>query len=113
MIPGMNIDPRRMQSLMKQMGIENKELSAKKVTIELEDGSCLLIENPSVSEIKMQGNTSFQIVGEPKLIASKEIPEEDIVMVSESSNVSKEKAKDLLEKTQGDIAQAILLAKEE
>lgn len=28
------IDPRRMQSMMKQMGIENKDIPAKKVIIE-------------------------------------------------------------------------------
>lgn len=113
MIPGMGgVDPRRMQALMKQMGIENKELSAKKATFELEDGTKMVIENPSITEISMQGNKSYQVVGEATVEKQLEILEEDVVMVSESANISKEKAKELLEKTNGDIAEAITLAKD-
>jgi len=108
MIPGMNgIDPRKMNAMMKQMGIENNEVDAKKVTIELNDGSVIEITEPSVTEIVMQGNRSFQVAGN---IDKKEIlmiPQEDVEMVSQSSNVSLEKAKAALEETKGDIAQAI------
>lgn len=111
MIPGMGgLDPRKMQSLMKQMGIENKELNAKKVTIDLEDGTQMIIENPSVTEINMQGNKSYQVIGEATIKKELQILDEDVSMVAESANISKEKAKELLEKTKGDIAEAITLA---
>jgi len=110
MIPGMNgLDPRRINAMMKQMGIENKEIEAKRVIIETDKGK-IIINNPSVTEINMQGNKSFQIAGEVSEEKGNEIPEEDIIMVSESANTSRDKAKKLLLETKGDIAEAIELA---
>lgn len=112
MIPGMNVDPRKMQALMKQMGIENNEIDAEKVIIELKNGSQIIINSPAVTEIVMQGNRSYQIAGEISYNEGLKILEEDIEMVSSTANISKEKAKQLLEENQGDIAKAISLAKE-
>ncbi|MEI8364566.1 MAG: nascent polypeptide-associated complex protein [archaeon] len=110
MIPGMNgLDPRRINAMMKQMGIENKEIEAKRVIIETDKGK-IIINNPSVTEINMQGNKSFQIAGDVSEEKGNEIPEEDIIMVSESANTSRDKAKKLLIETKGDIAEAIELA---
>ncbi len=106
------MDPRKINSMMKQMGIENKELPAKKVTIELEDGRILTIDEPTVTEIAMQGQKSYQIAGEVKEQKELVVPSDDIDMVADGSGVSKEKAKEFLEKTNGDIAEAISLAKE-
>ena len=107
MIPGIN--PNQMKAMMKQMGIENKEIEAKRVIIETDKGK-IIINNPSVTEINMQGNKSFQIAGEVSEEKGNEIPEEDIIMVSESANTSRDKAKKLLLETKGDIAEAIELA---
>lgn len=113
MMPGMGgLDPRKMQALMKQMGIENNELDAEKVIIQLKDGSKIVVSNPAVTEIVMQGNKSFQVAGDISVIKVLEISQEDIDMVSQTGNVSKEKAKALLEETNGDIAEAISLIKE-
>ena len=110
MIPGMNgLDPRKINAMMKQMGIENKEIEAKRVIIETDKGK-IIINNPSVTEINMQGNKSFQIAGDVSEEKGNEIPEEDIIMVSESANTSRDKAKKLLIETKGDIAEAIELA---
>jgi len=110
MIPGMNgLDPRRINAMMKQMGIENKEIDAKRVIIETDKGK-IIINNPSVTEINMQGNKSFQIAGEISEEKGNEIPDEDIIMVSESAKISKDKAKKLLLETKGDIAEAIELS---
>jgi nascent polypeptide-associated complex subunit alpha len=111
MIPNMGgLDPRKISSMMKQMGITNNELPATKVIIELQDGKILIIENPGVTEITMSGQKSYQVTGdvteEKKLIVSSE----DIDLVVSSTKVSKEKAKKLLEETDGDIAKAISLA---
>ncbi|MDD3244784.1 MAG: nascent polypeptide-associated complex protein [Candidatus ainarchaeum sp.] len=113
MMPNLGgLDPRRIQSMMKQMGIENNEISAKRVIIETNDNKKIIIENPSVTEISMQGQKSFQISGDVKTEKNLEIPEDDILMVCESTKLSKEDAKKLLEKTEGDIAKAISLATE-
>ena len=101
------LDPRKVNSMMKQMGISNKELPAKKVIIELEDGTKLIIEEPGVTEITMQGQKSYQVTGEVSEQKKLTIPDEDIEMVANEANISKEKAKELLKKTNGDIAEAI------
>ncbi|MEK6824137.1 MAG: nascent polypeptide-associated complex protein [Nanoarchaeota archaeon] len=102
------IDPKKMQGMMKQMGISQKEIPAEKVIIEKTDGSKIIIENPSVMQIKMQGQESFQISGEIREETAKvEISEDDINAVVEKTGVSKKKARETLEKT-GDLAEAIL-----
>lgn len=98
------IDPRRMQSMMKQMGIENKEIPAKRVIIET-DSKKIIIENPAVTEISMQGQKTYQIMGDVKEEVS--IPKEDIEMVMEATKKTEAEAKEALEKTSGDIAKAI------
>ena len=102
------IDPKKMQSMMKQMGISQIEIPAEKVIIEKTDGSKIFVENPSVVRIKMQGQESFQISGEIREETEKpEISEDDINAIVEKTRCSKEKARKTLEKT-GDLAEAIL-----
>ena len=102
------IDPKKMQSMMKQMGISQVEIPSEKVIIEKTDGSKIFVENPSVMRIKMQGQESFQISGEIREETAKvEISEDDINAVVEKTGVSKKKAREILEKT-GDLAEAIL-----
>ena len=102
------IDPKKMQGMMKQMGISQKEIPASKVVIEKTDGSKIIIENPSVMQIKMQGQESFQISGEIREETAKvEISDDDVNAVVEKTGVSKKKARETLEKT-GDLAEAIL-----
>ena len=103
-----NLDPKKMQAVMKQMGMSQTEIPAEKVIIEKTDGSKIFVENPSVMRIKMQGQESFQISGEIREETAKvEISEDDINAVVEKTGVSKKKARETLEKT-GDLAEAIL-----
>ena len=101
------LDPRKINSMMKQMGINNKDIPAKKVVIELEDGSKLVINKPGVTEITMQGQKSYQVTGEVVEEKQLVISNEDIELVANEAKISKEKAKELLKKTNGDIAKAI------
>lgn len=101
-----NIDPKKMQAMMKQMGMSQEEIDASRVVIEKSDGGKLIIENPSVQKIKIQGQETFQISGS----VSEEIEsfsDEDIQTIIEKTGVSEEKAREILEKT-GDLAEAIL-----
>ena len=102
---GSGFDPKKMKGMMKQMGIEQEDVSAKRVIIEQEDGK-IVIDNPSVQKIKMQGQESWQIVGEAHEEALG-INEEDIKLVMEKTGTTKEKAKAALEETK-DIAEAIV-----
>lgn len=93
---------------MKQMGIAQEEISASKVIIEKKDGGKLIIEEPSVIKIKMQGQVSFQITGEEKEESEEvEVSEDDINTIVEKTGCSKEQAKESLEKT-SDLAESIL-----
>jgi len=106
MFSGLN--PKKMQAMMKQMGISQEEISASRVIIEKTDNKKLIIENPSVTKIKMQGQETFQIAGDiSEETGEIGILEEDINTIVEKTGVSKEKAKETLEKTD-DLAEAIL-----
>ena len=103
---GGGLDPKKMKAMMKQMGINQEEIEALRVIIEKEGGK-IVIENPSVQKITMQGQISYQIAGESHEEAEG-IKEEDILMVAEKTGKSKEEAREALESVNGDIAEAIV-----
>jgi nascent polypeptide-associated complex subunit alpha len=106
-----NIDPRTMKSMMSKMGIKSEEIEASRVIIET-PGKNIIIEDPQVTMIEMQGNTSFQIAGnvtEAEKIAEVKITDSDIDFVAERTGVTdRELIRGTLEKEGGDIAKAIL-----
>ena len=108
MMPGMN--PRKMQQMMKKMGIQQVDIPATEVIIKTADQE-IIITNPNVAKVNAMGQETFQIVGEQverALSTEAEINEDDIKTVMEQSNVDEDKAKDALEKSKGDIAEAII-----
>ncbi len=105
MMPG-GMDPKKMQQMMRQMGIESEDIPATKVTIETESGNHI-IENPQVIQITAQGQKSFQISGNVRF--EEGIKEEDIKMVMEQAGCSEGEAAEALKETKGDIAEAIVL----
>jgi nascent polypeptide-associated complex subunit alpha len=105
MFPGLN--PKKMQQVMKQMGISQEEINASRVIIEKEEKN-IIIENPSITKVKMQGQETFQIVGDIKEeILKPIISEKDIKMVVEKTGVSEEQARKAFEKN-NDLAEVIL-----
>jgi len=117
MFPGMGgMNPAQMQKIMQQMGIRTSEIKAKRIIFETDDGN-LVIENPQITKMTIQGTETYQVVGSAKLEEQKtrkpkeiEITDEDIEMVAQQAHVSRSDAKKALEKTKGDIAEAIVLA---
>lgn len=110
-----NIDPKKMQAMMKQIGISQVEIPATRVIIEKEDGK-IIIENPQVAQVKMQGQVSFQISGDISEQANQEESEqekidEDIETIVSQTGASKEIAAIELEKNNGDIAETIIALK--
>ena len=106
MFGGMN--PKKMQGLMKQMGIQQNEIDSEKVVIEKSDGNKIIIENPNVVKLTMQGQDNFQITGEVREESAEVgVSEEDIKTIVEKTGCSEEDAKKALEKT-GDLAEAIM-----
>lgn len=103
MIGGLN--PKKMQAMMKQMGMSQEDIDANKVIIEKTDGGKIIITNPQVAKIKIQGQENFQISGE--VIEETGFSEEDIKTIIEKTGCSEEEANNTLEET-GDLAEAIL-----
>ena len=104
------MNPKKMEALMKQMGINQKNIDASKVIIEKSSGGKIIIENPSVVEIDMKGSKSFQISGEVS-DSEEGLSTEDISTVMEKTGASEEEAIKALEET-GDLADAIILLSE-
>jgi nascent polypeptide-associated complex subunit alpha len=104
-----NLDPKKMQAVMKQMGINQEEIDASRVIIEKQEGGKIIINNPSVTRIKMQNQESFQITGEISESESEEndFSENDVEVIMQKTSCSKEEAIKALEET-GDLAEAIL-----
>lgn len=100
------MDPKKMQAIMKQMGIKQDEIEATRVIIEKVDGK-IVIDEPNVMKITMQGNESWQITGEARE-ESAGISDSDISMVMEKTGKSKKEALKALEAANGDIAAAIM-----
>ncbi len=101
-----NMDPKRMAQLMRQMGIKTNEIKAKEVVIETDDKR-IIIENPQVVEISMQGQKNYQISGTVKE-EEKLFSEEDVGLVTEQANCTRDEAIKALKETKGDIAEAII-----
>jgi nascent polypeptide-associated complex subunit alpha len=105
MFPSLN--PKKMQAVMRQMGMSQEEIEAIRVIIEKEDNFRIIIDNPSVIKIKMQGQENFQISGDIREDDGGNISEEDIRAIMEKTGVDEQKAREVLKKT-GDLAEAIL-----
>ena len=105
------INPKKMQAMMKQMGIAQEEIDASRVIIECDDKN-IIISNPSIVKVKMQGQENFQISGEvseeESLGEEEDKNDEDIQTIIEKTRVSEEEAKKALEDADGDLTEAIL-----
>ena len=108
MMPG-RINPRQMNQMMKRLGVNVKEIeNVEKVIIQTGDKE-YVFENVEVTIMDAQGQKTYQITGNPKIIDRKEeIKEEDIKLVIEQTGKSEEEAIKALEETNGDIAEAIM-----
>jgi len=102
-----NINPKQIQGMMKKMGISQIPIDAKRVIIECEDSN-LIIDEPSVIKVNMQGQETFQISGESREESSKPFEDSDVDMVVEKTGKSRKEVIDFLEKNNGDIALAIM-----
>ena len=115
MFGGGGFDSRKMQQMMKQMGIDIDELDVEEVVIRLSDEE-LVFTDAEVQRMDAQGQETYNIVGSPErrdrgdsaLDAGDEetgsddaIPQEDIEMVAERAGVSEDEAREALEAANG------------
>ncbi len=108
-VGGRGMNPAKMKQMMKQMGIDVKELKdVQEVVIKTAD-SDIIIENANVTIMKVQGSETYQIVGDVKEVTKElEISTEDIKLVMEQTGVSEEEARQALTNSNGDLAEAIV-----
>lgn len=111
MFGGMN--PSKIQGMMKKMGISQTPLRVDRVIFERAEGN-LVIENPDVLKVMMQGQETYQVTGEAVEMEEEEtesFTEEDVLIVSQKSGKSEEEARFALQESGGDIAEAIMSLK--
>jgi len=111
------VSPREAKRMMQRMGLNMGEVPDAQEVIIKTGSKEIIIENPSVAIVEMQGQKIFQITGE-KIIEKAAttttmekkptIPDEDVQLVAQQAKVSVEQARAALEQTNGDLAQAIL-----
>ncbi len=103
------LDPKKMEMMMKQLGIKIDTLEGiEEVILKAEDKEVVIVPK-DIKMINARDVKTLQIV--IKTIEEKplfSIEEEDINILMQKSNLSYEDAKKLLEKHKGDLAKALI-----
>src|SRR5215216_3609327 len=101
---------REMRRMLDKMGLDMKTMeNVEEVIIKTETKELYLIK-PQVIEMKGKDSTIFQVVASDVEEKQREVPafkEEDVILVMQQANVSREKAIQALTERKRDIAQAI------
>jgi len=105
--------PREAKRMMQRMGLNMGAMPDVQQVVFKTSSKEIIIENPEVAVMEMQGQKIFQVTGEriveKAIEKAVKIPEEDVQLVATQARVSLEQARTALEQTKGDLAQAILL----
>ena len=100
-----------MRRMLDKMGLEMKDIGNVEEVIIKTDTKELYLIKPQVIEMKGKDSTIFQVVATDIEEKQREVPsfkEEDIILVMQQANVSRERAIQALTESKGDMAQAIL-----
>jgi nascent polypeptide-associated complex subunit alpha len=117
MMPGMGrgVNPRQMKQAMKRMGISSEDIEGVEEVIIRTADKEYVIKDASVSCVVMQGQKTYQVVGDAEVRSRQAviqeqpgIPEEDVKLVMSQTGVQKEKALQALKECDGEPAEAIL-----
>ncbi len=103
------IDPRQMKRMMRQLGVQTEELEGVEEVRIITSEKEYVFKNPDVTMTIVQGQKTFQLIGEPEIVEREgAIPEEDIKLVMEQTGASYDEAKKALEDNDGEPAEAII-----
>jgi len=122
---GGGFDPRKMEQMMQQMGIDMDELDAEEVVIKTADAE-FVFDGPEVTKMDARGQATYTVVGEPEerergaggeasaIEAGDDtaeeddgIPDADVEMVQTRTGASEAAAREALEENDGDLAAAV------
>jgi nascent polypeptide-associated complex subunit alpha len=102
---------REMRRMLDKMGLDMKEMgNVEEVIIKTDTKEFYLIK-PQVIEMKGKDSTIFQVVAADIEEKQRDVPsfkDEDIILVMQQANTTREKAINALIGSNGDMAQAIL-----
>ncbi|WP_178916399.1 nascent polypeptide-associated complex protein [Natronomonas gomsonensis] len=121
---GGGMNPRKMEQMMSQMGIDLTDIDAEEVIIRTADEE-LVFHDAEVQRMDAQGQQTYQIVGDPDTrprgeeseaiegesesesdAGGSEFSDEDVEIVARRAEVPEERAREVLEET-GDLAAAV------
>ena len=110
---GRRINPREAKRMMQRMGLNMNALpNVELVTIRTNQKE-IIVEEPEVAVMEMQGQKIFQVTGgeisEKTVERKSTVLEEDVRLVADQSGSSLEEARKALEECEGDLAKAILM----
>jgi nascent polypeptide-associated complex subunit alpha len=118
---GGGLDSRKMRQMMEQMGIDIEEVDAQEVVITTAEER-LVFTDAEVQRMDAQGQSTYQIVGDPEhrdldeaaLEAGGDddaggagIPDDDVELVATRTGAGEDAAREALEATDGDLAAAV------
>ena len=120
---GGGLNPRKMEQMMKQMGIDVDEIDAEEVIIRTAEHD-LVFTDADVTKMDARGQETYQIIGTPEErergdgddegVTDDEgdgedvgIPDDDVEIVAMRTGVSKDEAREALANHDGDLAAAV------
>jgi len=109
------INPREARRMMQRMGMSMDAVQDVEQVIIKTSSKEIVIEQPEVAILNMQGQKIFQVAGgtitekAPERAINVVVAEEDVRLVADQTGKSVEVARKALEECEGDLAKAILL----
>ncbi len=120
---GGGLNPRKMEQMMEQMGIDVDDIDAEEVIIRTAEHD-LVFTDAEVTKMDARGQETYQVIGTPEerdsgsagAIESADadsagdssgIDEDDVDLVVTRTGASEEKARDALENNDGDLAATV------
>ncbi|MGQ3411802.1 nascent polypeptide-associated complex protein [Natrinema versiforme] len=120
---GGGLNPRKMEQMMEQMGIDVEDIDAEEVIIRTDEFD-LVFDDAEVTKMDARGQETYQVIGSPEEVeagsaggsaggadagsdAGPSIPDDDVELVATRAGVSEDEAREALEDNDGDLAAAI------
>ncbi|WP_293026924.1 nascent polypeptide-associated complex protein [Natronococcus sp.] len=121
---GGGMNPRKMEQMMEQMGIDVEDVDAEEVIIRTSEYD-LVFDDAEVTKMDARGQETYQVIGSPEEVesgaagavegadagadedAGSAIPDDDVEIVATRTGVSEDEAREALEEHDGDLAAAV------
>ncbi|MFC6765953.1 nascent polypeptide-associated complex protein [Natrinema soli] len=120
---GGGLNPRKMEQMMEQMGIDVEDIDAEEVIIRTDEYD-LVFDDAEVTKMDARGQETYQVIGSPEEVesgsaggstasedtgsdAEPSIPDDDVELVATQAGVGKDEAREALEENDGDLAAAV------